>query len=243
MKAKQPLKKPVIKKPVFKKNQIIITALAAMIAVAGYLNYSGASLDASLLSANSEAVEEDTDLALDISAEDSYAASGETDIADLEGEYTEEIASLDEDYESSAAAETDNDVETASAGETVLVTGTVGVGIVSEAKVTREQTRSKNKEILMELIESTSVTDEQKQSAIEAMVSMTDVAERELAAETLLMAQGFDEAVVSITDNSADVVVSSTQVSDAERAQIEDIVKRKTGIEAANITITPVTSE
>jgi stage III sporulation protein AH len=35
-------------------------------------------------------------------------------------------------------------------------------------------------------------------------------------------------------------VVSSTQVSDAKRAQIEDIVKRKTGIEAANITITPV---
>ncbi|MCC8162795.1 MAG: SpoIIIAH-like family protein [Lachnospiraceae bacterium] len=75
------------------------------------------------------------------------------------------------------------------------------------------------------------------------MVSMTDVAEIELAAETLLMAQGFDESVVSITDDSADVVVSSAQVSDAERAQIEDIVKRKTGIEAANITITPVTAE
>lgn len=232
-----------IKKPVFKKNQIIITALAAMIAVAGYLNYSGASLDASLLSANSESVEEeDSDLALDISAEDSYAQSGETDVADLE-EYTEEIASLDEDYENSAEADVDTEVETASAGETVLVTGTVGVGIVSEAKVTREQTRSKNKEILMELVESTSITEEQKQSAVDAMVSMTDVAERELAAETLLMAQGFDEAVVSITDDSADVVVSSAQVSDAERAQIEDIVKRKTGIEAANITITPVTSE
>ena len=46
--------------------------------------------------------------------------------------------------------------------------------------------------------------------------------------------------VVSISDSGADVVVSSTQVSDAKRAQIEDIVKRKTGIEAANITITPV---
>ncbi len=240
MKAKQPLKKPVIKKPVFRKNQVIITALAAMIAVAGYLNYSGASLDASLLSANSESVEEeDTDLALDISAEDSYAGTGETDVADLGEEYTEEIASLDEDYDSSAEATT----ETASAGETVLVTGTVGVGIVSEAKVTREQTRSKNKEMLMELIESSTITEEQKQSAVDAMVSMTDVAERELAAETLLMAQGFDEAVVSITDDSADVVVSSAQVSDAERAQIEDIVKRKTGIEAANITITPVTAE
>ena len=67
--------------------------------------------------------------------------------------------------------------------------------------------------------------------------------EKELAAETLLTAQGFDEVVVSINDACADVVVSSSQVSDAERAQIEDVVKRKTGIEAANITITPVTAE
>ena len=95
----------------------------------------------------------------------------------------------------------------------------------------------------MELINSTNITDEQKQSAIDEMVAMTDAAEKELAAETLLTAQGFDEVVGSINDACADVVVSSSQVSDAERAQIEDVVKRKTGIEAANITITPVTAE
>lgn len=94
----------------------------------------------------------------------------------------------------------------------------------------------------MELINSTNITDEQKQGAIDEMVEMTDIAEKELAAETLLSAQGFNDVVVSINESSADVVVSNTQVSDAERAQIEDIVKRKTGIEAANITITPVTA-
>lgn len=218
--------KQLLKKPVFKKNQMIITALAGMIAVAGYLNYSGTRLDESLLSANSSAVEdaENANLAKDISAEDVYAETGESDYADIE--------SLDEDVD---VAKTDESV-----GETVMANSTVGVGLVSEAKVTREQTRSRNKEILMELINSTNVTEEQKQSAIDEMVEMTDVAEKELAAETLLVAQGFDEVVVSIYDSCADVVVSSTQVSDAQRAQIEDIVKRKTGIEAANITITPV---
>ena len=188
-----------LKKPVFKKNQMIITALAAMIAVAGYLNYSGTRLDESLLSANSTAVEdvEEGNLAEDILAEENV-------------------------------------------GETVLASSTMGVGLVSEAKVTREQTRSRNKEMLMELINSANITEEQKQNAINEMVKMTDVAEKELAAETLLVAQGFDEVVVSINDACADVVVSSTQVSDSQRAQIEDIVKRKTGIEAANITITPV---
>lgn len=220
--------KQLLKKPVFKKNQMIITALAAMIAVAGYLNYSGTRLDESLLSANSSAVEdvETESMAEDISAEDVYASTGEKDYADIE--------SLDEDVETAQADE--------GVGETVMANSTVGVGLVSEAKVTREQTRSKNKEILMELINSANITEEQKQGAIDEMVEMTDVAEKELAAETLLVAQGFDEVVVSIYDSCADVVVSSTQVSDAQRAQIEDIVKRKTGIEAANITITPVTA-
>lgn len=215
-----------LKKPVFKKNQMIITALAAMIAVAGYLNYSGTRLDESLLNANSTAVEdvEDAGLAEDISAEDLYAETGEDEYADIE--------SLDGDV----------DLAEENVGEAVLASSTMGVGLVSEAKVTREQTRSRNKEMLMELINSTNITDDQKQSAIDEMVKMTDVAEKELAAETLLVAQGFDEVVVSINDSCADVVVSSTQVSDSQRAQIEDIVKRKTGIEAANITITPVVS-
>ena len=216
--------KQLLKKPVFKKNQMIITALAGMIAVAGYLNYSGTRLDESLLSANSSAVEdaENANLAKDISAEDVYAETGESDYADIE--------SLDEDVD---VAKTDESV-----GETVMANSTVGVGLVSEAKVTREQTRSRNKEILMELINSTNVTEEQKQSAIDEMVEMTDVAEKELAAETLLVAQGFDEVVVSIYDSCADVVVSSTQVSDAQRAQIEDIVKRKTEVPADGIVIT-----
>ena len=230
--------KQIFKKPVFKKNQMIITALAAMIAVAGYLNYSGTGLDEDLLSANSSAIEdtEDASVAEDISAEDIYAQIGT--------EETGDIASRDEDTEAAEeeaepAAEEQAEAEV---GDTVMVGSSVGVGLVSEAKVTREQTRSRNKEILMELINSTNITDEQKQGAIDEMVEMTDIAEKELAAETLLSAQGFNDVVVSINESSADVVVSNTQVSDAERAQIEDIVKRKTGIEAANITITPVTA-
>ena len=223
--------KSLIKKPVFKKNQMIITALAAMIAVAGYLNYSGTSpVDSSAVldTASDEP-------ATDISSEDTYALTGELDEAD------QEIASLVEDYDGIASEQADASAE--DAGQAVMASTTAGVGLVSEAKVTREQNRSRNKEILMELINSTNITDEQKQGAIDEMVEMTDVAEKELAAETLLAAQGFDEVVVSINDACADVVVSSAQVSDAERAQIEDIVKRKTGIEAANITITPVTAE
>lgn len=75
------------------------------------------------------------------------------------------------------------------------------------------------------------------------MIHITEIAELENEIETLLEAKGFMGAVVSVSDDSVDVVVNLTDVSDKERAQIEDIVKRKTEISAANIVITPITDE
>ena len=72
------------------------------------------------------------------------------------------------------------------------------------------------------------------------MVSMADVAEKEAAAEMLLEAKGFENVVVNLTGETADVVVPDTDLEDAKRAQIEDIVKRKTGIAPENIVITPL---
>ena len=40
------------------------------------------------------------------------------------------------------------------------------------------------------------------------MIAMTDIAERENAAEMLLEAKGFTDVVVSITEDSCDVVLT-----------------------------------
>ena len=114
---------------------------------------------------------------------------------------------------------------------------------MAEAKVTREQVRAKNKEMLMEIIDNENLSDEQKQDAVTQMVAMTDLAEKEAAAETMMASKGFSEAVVSLTADSADVVVRASELSDANRAQIEDIITRKTGIAPENIVITPIYAE
>ena len=54
----------------------------------------------------------------------------------------------------------------------------------------------------------------------------------------VFMAKGFADPVVSITDGKVDVVINATTLTDPERAQIEDIVKRKTEVTADNIVIT-----
>ena len=70
------------------------------------------------------------------------------------------------------------------------------------------------------------------------MIDMTAVAERENAAETLLLAKGFADPVVSISSGKVDVVINAPSITDPQRAQIEDIVKRKTEVGAESIVIT-----
>lgn len=208
-------------KKIFKKNQVIIAALAVMIAAAGYLNYSGR-----LFGDKDNAQEMSAELAnqelLDISEEDLTASA------------SEEIKSQDSDTE----GKEDGSVE-GTPGEAVLTSGEASA-VVAEAKVTREQVRAKNKETLQQIIDNKELSDKQKKDAVSQMVKITELSEKEAAAETLLASKGFNDAVVSIADESADVVVNAAELTDASRAQITDIVTRKTGVSAENVVINPI---
>lgn len=245
-------------KSILKKNQIMITALAIMIAVAGYLNFAGTRLeDEDYLSTSGTAVTDEAlegvvtdELSSDIVDSD-YDLAGLLDLSeeDLSMAGLTDIESLDTDGELVADNYLDSGMETALGNETpaegevpgeAVFTNTGNVAALSEAKLLKEQTRAKNKEALLEIINSSGLSDEQKQSAVDSMISMTGVAEKETAAEILLEAKGFQDVVVSISDTGVDVVVNAVELSDAQRAQIEDIVKRKTEIDAENIIISTV---
>ena len=128
----------------------------------------------------------------------------------------------------------DNDQVDGNPGEAVLTNGSVSA-LVAQAKVNREQVRAKNKETLQAIIDNADIAE-----AVAQMVEMTQRAEQEVAIETLLASKGFQDAVVSLTEESADVVVDVADLSDAKRAQIEDIVTRKAEVNAANVVITPI---
>ncbi len=243
-------------KNLIKKNQLMITALAIMIAIAGYLQFAGTGLEEDYLT-----VDDDVDYTGNVSAVDSddiFTSDGLLDLSeeDLLGVGTGEIESLDSDMEGDYAEDYLN-TDTAQSvsgnqvaevtpnqdeipGEAVFTSSSDVAVVLSEAKLLKEQTRARNKETLMEIINSTGLTDEQKQAAVDSMVKMTEIAEKESAAEILLEAKGFNDVVVSINGDAVDVVVNAAALDDVMRAQIEDIVKRKTDIPAENIIISTV---
>ena len=200
-------------KKIVKRNQVIITSLAILIAVAGYLNFAD----------------------VDLGFKDKEASTDSASILDqVDYDITDERALLEENSQSSPS---DTEEDTTTPGEAVL---TGASGFAAQAKLSREQVRSQSKADLQEIINNADISDDQKQTAINTMVEMTEVSEKEAAAEMLLEAKGFENAVVNLTGETADVVVPEADLEDAKRAQIEDIIKRKTGIAAENIVITPL---
>ncbi|MBR2044917.1 MAG: SpoIIIAH-like family protein [Agathobacter sp.] len=194
------------------KNQVVIATLAVLIAIAGYISYdkTGISLKPSSQQANADGESEDT-------VWDKMVWNDDT---------TEIVSNTESEL---------------NPGESVLTGNIINVTDYAAAmKINREQVRSANKEALMEIINNEQLSEEAKQDAVDQMVKLAEIAEMELNTEMLLEAKGFTNVVVSISDDSCDVVLDMGEISDAKRAQVEDIVKRKTGVTADKIVITPL---
>lgn len=229
-----------------KKNQVMITALAIMIAVAGYLNFAGTKVtDEEIMSVNGGIVTDDLGNVSLTDEETDYSSLFDLSEEDIE-QASGDILSLDSDVEVNSQDITDESLaEAADGNETpgeAVFTASSGLSTLYGAKLQKEQTRAQIKETLLSLINNENISEEQKQEAVNSMITMTDIAEKETAAEILLEAKGFADSIVSVNGTGVDVVVNMPELTEAQRAQIEDIVTRKTGISGDAIIISTVNS-
>ena len=231
------------------KNQIIITALAVMIVVAGYLNFTGQEIatgnilqkDAkqtqSTVKTDGKKTDKKESKTTKISKKGAKTTAKKAD--SKKDAVTKDISEED----SAKVTVNDNGEVVASQenpGEAVMVSNTIGTDYFSSAKLSREQSRAKNKETLMTIINNDKIASKDKKSAIDQVAQLTKDAQMESAAELMLEAKGFTDSVVSIEKGSADVIVNAGELTQQQLAQITDIVTRKTNISADHIVITPV---
>ena len=134
----------------------------------------------------------------------------------------------------SAAAVTDDVTDV---GEAVLTNAQ------AKAKLEREQTHSKAKDTLEEIIKDQTVKDSVKQDAVDKLAMLSEQMEMETAAENLLGAKGFLNSIVTITNGKVDVLVNKKDLSKVERSQIEDIVVRKVGCQLGDVVISSIKTE
>lgn len=195
-----------------KRNQIIITTLVVMVGAAGYLNYVS----------NKEV----TEVAI-TDTEDIQALIPDGDM----------MAQEEASSEDTKTAEVDKEEE---AGKAVFVNNSSDTSYFVQAKLEREQARAKQQDILTDMINNENLDKEKKASAADEMLKIQERIEKETSAEAMIVAKGFKEVYVRIDDDTVDIVVNKTELSEAEIAQIEDIVKRKTGVSVDKIRISPI---
>lgn len=262
-------------KNIFKKNQIIITALAIMIVIAGYLSFTNrdAKKDDEALQASTglnglALLEDGMELATDTTGNDTTNDTTTGDTTTTDGTTTDDTTDGTLDAEDENATDESTPVETqdnnnelgdisdedilakaqdvTDNGELNLKDGTPGEAVLANAldagffitsKLEREQVRAQVKATYLDMIANPDISEEDKKQATQKMLDLLSAAEKERAAEMLLEAKGFDGAVVFINDGEADVVVNAATLTDQQLAIIEDVVKRKTDIDAKNITI------
>lgn len=214
-----------IKKTQIKKNQIIIAALTVLLGVAGYLNFSGRDLD---LSKKTTVDEPDSP-----TVEQVYA-NGEID--ETAGEvYVEDIDAEGIDADENITLNSDEQ----NIGEAVLTSGDVSLSAAA-IKLNREQVRSKAKEYYLDIMNSDGMDEAVVQQATDSYLKLISDMEKESEAESMLLAKGFSNVIVSIGEQSVDVAIGGETLSDPVRAQIEDIVCRKTGCTVDQIVITQI---
>ena len=109
---------------------------------------------------------------------------------------------------------------------------------IVDMKMTREKQRNQLTEQLNEIINNPSTADEAKVEASNMKVSIVKNSDTELQIENLLLAKGYDEAIVFIYGDKANVVVNMEEIKQNDATKIFDIVSNQSGISRENIKLT-----
>lgn len=233
-----------------KRNQIIITVLVFMIAIAAYLNTQqpAESFEANYIAENEAAEPEEIDF---FQGYDEQIASIETQSAEEVSEVqtgvadntavTNEPLTLDQaNSTESISAVITKKTEAGIQGTDVAASKNLEVSYFAEEKLLREQSRAEQVEKLTEWVANDNLDQDAKSKAAANLIEIQERIEKENSAEALLKAKGFSEVYVRIDDDTVDVVVNKAELTDSEIAQIEEIVNRKTGYSVGKINITPL---
>lgn len=128
-----------------------------------------------------------------------------------------------------------NIVKQANAGAT-----TTTASFFTTYRADRVDTREMEMTWLNAIINSESASADAKTAAEASKNELVAKMESELNLEGLIKAKGFEDAIISTSSSNINVIVKSAALTDAEVAQIVEIIQGQTNYNLENIKIIPV---
>ena len=212
----------------FKKNQVIIYVIALMLVTAGYLNYtSNDNLKSAIQTSSSE-----EELAEMANIGDAQLVSSN----DIKTENKTEENKIETD--NGTAINTTNETKNENSTMTTSANNTKdNSDYFTNSKLERDTMYSQMIETYEKILNSTTSTETQKQSATDEIKKINDTKNSIMICENLIKTKGFDNSVVFANGNSISVIIGANELSKEQVAQIQNIVTREMNAKAENIHI------
>lgn len=217
---------------VFKRKQVVVLSLILMIIVAGVLQYSynrsstsGNEWDDISIGNSYENV------AIDLTEDEDDVRIGEAVYVDI-GLMEEDTYVKDDEDEKADGENAEN--------EQALQASQDANDFFAQAKINREVTRSRDQDVLKEISQDATSSEELKKNAQHLMMDIIGNSEKEMRIETLIKEKGFKDVVVLFgSDGSVDVVVKAPSLTSVQVAQIADITSRHAEVDIKDIYVRP----
>ncbi len=107
----------------------------------------------------------------------------------------------------------------------------------SELKMERNQMLSKNLETYQKIVDSDTISSEQKAIAIQEIEKINNLRNSISVSEELIKLKGFEDVVIYSSNDKISVIVRIADLSDSQVAQIQNIVSKEFNTDISNITI------
>lgn len=235
---------------ILKRNQIIISVLALMLITVGYMSFTsninnvaetGALMDSEKMAGIGDAKLVNSDNAVE---NNEKGEEGEDDDENEIEKNTAEsgISNQKENNETSASSTsanekslTDNAKQDRSTQTTTALN--YGADYFVSSRLEREKMYSQMLETYQGLLESNTISSEQKNISTQEITNINNRKNSIMIAENLIKNLGFKDVVIFVNDTSTSVIVKAEKLEEADIAKIQNIVCREIGVEAENIHI------
>ena len=211
---------------VLKKNQLAILVIALMLVTAGYLNFTANNA----VSTSSNTTKEQ------------YAAIGDATLVNS-GELLEEkdkqniIETINNSNEISKETSESNTNNNSNENTQSTSTKIEADDYFDKSKLEREKMYSQMLETYQKLLESSSISNEQKVVSEQEIAKINQTKNAIMICENLLSTKGFEDSVIFVNDASVSIVVKAGELNEQQIAQIQNIISRELKVDLSNIHI------
>ena len=225
---------------ILKRNQIIISVMALMLITVGYMTYTsnmhntvetGVLMDAEKMAGIGDAKLVNSNNAVENNENDNTENDNKAN-NNTESDEDERKISNDEIA-----------VETAESGiNTTSITNSTSATIYDtdyfvSSRLERDKMYSQMLDTYQSLAENNGVSPEQKSISTQEITNINNRKNSIMIAENLIKNLGFEDVVIFVNDNSTSVIVKAEKLTEADIAQIQNIVCREIGVSAEVIHI------